>query len=101
MCQFGVPDSLHTDQGRNFEAKFLNEICQLLDVKKMMHTTPYHSQSHGCVERFNTTLLGMLSMAVKDNEHGWDLLLPTQLFAYPTSHHLTTGAALFEVMFGK
>ena len=75
VCHFGVPDSMHTDQGRNFEAKRLKEICQLLGVKKMC-SIPYHPQSDGLVERFNRTLLVMLSMAVMDYEHGWDLLLP-------------------------
>ena len=26
ICRFGVPDSLHTDQGKNFEAKIIKEI---------------------------------------------------------------------------
>ena len=30
VCQFGVPDVLHTDQGRNFESALLKEVCQLL-----------------------------------------------------------------------
>ena len=67
VCRLGVPDSLHTDQGRNVEAKVLKEVCQLLGVKKT-RTTPYHPQSDGLVESFNRTLLDMLSMAVKDDE---------------------------------
>ena len=38
VCRFGVPDSIHTDQGKNFEAKIIKEICTLLDIKKT-HTT--------------------------------------------------------------
>ena len=41
VCRFGVPDSLHAGQGRNFKAKVLKEVCQLLGVKKT-RTTPYH-----------------------------------------------------------
>ena len=100
VCRFGVPDSLHTDQGRNFEAKVLKEVCQLLGVKKT-RTTPYHPQSDGLVERFNRTLLDMLSMAVKDDERDWDLLLSTLLFAYRTSRHVTTGVTPFELMYGR
>ena len=39
-----------------------------------------HPQSDGLIERFNRTLLGMLSMMVKEDEQGWDLL-PTLLLA--------------------
>ena len=34
VCRFGVPESLHTDQGRNFESALIKEICQLLGVRK-------------------------------------------------------------------
>ena len=69
----------------------------MLDIKKT-RTTAYHPQSDGLVER---TILGMLSMMVKEDEQGWDLLLPTLLLAYWTSHHATTGVTPFELMFGR
>ena len=69
----------------------------MLDIKKT-RTTAYHPQSDGLVERFNRTLLGMLSMMVKEDEQGWDLLLPTLLLA---SHYATTGVTPFELMFGR
>ena len=40
-------------------------------------------------------------MAVRDDEHDWDLLLPILLFAYRTSRHVTTGATPFELMLGR
>ena len=30
VCRFGVPHSIHPDQGKNFEAKVIQEICPLL-----------------------------------------------------------------------
>ena len=36
-------------------------------------TTPYHPQSDGLVERFNKTLLEMLSKTVMERERDWDL----------------------------
>ena len=99
ICWFGVPDSIHTDQGKNFEAKVIREICHLLGVTKT-RTTPYHPQSDGLVERFNRTLLEMLSTTVAD-EHDWDLSLPTLLLAYRTSVQETTGTTPFQLMFGR
>jgi len=99
ICRFGVPDSIHTDQGKNFEAKVIQEICHLLGVTKT-RTTPYHPQSDGLVERFNRTLLDMLSITVAD-EHDWDLSLPMLLLAYRTSVQETTGTTPFQLMFGR
>ena len=31
ICRLGVPDSVHTDQGRNFESTLIKETCQLLE----------------------------------------------------------------------
>ena len=55
VCRFGVPLSIHSDQGRNFESALFTEICHLIGIKKT-RTTPYHPQSDGMVERFNQTL---------------------------------------------
>ena len=100
VCRFGVPESLHTDQGRNFESAVIREVCQLLGVQKT-RTTPYHPQSDGLVERFNKTVVEMLSMAVQQDENKWDLLLPSLLLAYRTSVHETTGATPFSLMFRR
>ena len=94
-----MPESLHIDQGQNFESALIQEICQLLGVKKT-RTTPYHPQTDGLVERFNRTVLDMLSMAVQQDEHEWDLLLPQVMLAYRTSVQETTGTTPFSLIFG-
>ena len=81
ICRFGVPEQLHTDQGRNFESTLIKQICQLLGIRKT-RTTPYHPQSDGMVERFNRTLLSLLSIATEECEEDWDLKLPTIMMAY-------------------
>ena len=94
-----MPVSLHTDQGKNFEAARFKEICQLLGMKKT-RTHHYLPQSDGLVERFNRTVLDILSMAVQQDEHGWDLLLPRVMLTYRTSVQETTGTTPFSLMFG-
>ncbi len=100
ICRFGVPEHLHTDQGRNFEAELIKGICTLLDIKKT-RTTPYHPQSDGMIERFNRTLLSMLSTAVDQDQRSWDLQLPLLMLAYRTSMQETTRATPFFLMFGR
>ena len=101
ICRFGIPEHLHTDQGRNFEAEIIKEICKLLDIKKTQ-TSPYHPQSDGMIERFNRTLLNMLSTALEKNCcNDWDLQLPMLMLAYRTSVKETTGITPFSLMFGR
>ena len=100
ICRFGIPEQLHTDQGRNFESTLIKEICKILGITKT-RTTPYHPQSDGMIERFNRTVLNMLSTVVSDDEYNWDLHLPTLMLAYRTSRHETTGATPFSLVYGR
>lgn len=100
VARFGAPETLHTDQGRNFESALMKEVCQLLGVTKT-RTTPYHPQSDGMVERFNRTLLSMLSTAIEDDEKDWDTKLPCLMLEYRSSVHETTKETPFMLMFGR
>ena len=55
VCRFGMPIVIHSDQGREFENKIMQELCILCGSHKT-RTTPYHPESDGLVERFNRTL---------------------------------------------
>ena len=70
VSRFGIPYSIHSDQGRQFKSKF-SEMCKLLQITKTK-TTPYHPKSDGMVERFNKTLTAMLSAFVNKNHTSWD-----------------------------
>ena len=82
---------------RNFESDLIKEICKLLDIKKT-RTSAYHPQSDGMIERFNRTLLNMLSTALEKN---LDSQLPVLILAYRTSMQETIGATPFSLMFGR
>ena len=45
-CRFGIPHTIHTNQGWNFEPGLIRNIFQLLGVKKTW-TTLYHTESDG------------------------------------------------------
>ena len=70
ITRYGVPEILHTDQGRNFESSLIKELCRTLGINKT-RTLPYHPQSDGMVERFNRTLLNMLSITTDENVQNW------------------------------
>ena len=101
IARYGVPVSLHSDQGAPFESHLLAEICHLLGVHKT-RTTPYHPQSNGLVERTNRTIKGLLRSFVDRYQNDkWDEFLPQCLMAYRASIHATTGYSPAFLMHGK
>lgn len=99
ICRFGAPMRIHTDQGPEFESHLFARICELLDIEKS-RTTPYRPQSDGMIERFNRTLLAMLSMFVSENKDDWDDHLPYLCMAYRASVQESTKCTPNLLMLG-
>uniref|UniRef100_A0A3B1J0Y6 Integrase catalytic domain-containing protein n=1 Tax=Astyanax mexicanus TaxID=7994 RepID=A0A3B1J0Y6_ASTMX len=100
FCRFGVPEELHSDQGRNFESEVMAEVCRILGIHKT-RTTPLHLQSDGLVERFNRTLAAQLAMVSDKNQRDWDRHLPVVLLACRSAVQETTGFTPALLMFGR
>ena len=93
----GVSAVIHSDQGRQFESKLFTDMCSLLGIRKS-HTTPYHPQSDGMVERFNRTFTIMLSNFVNNNHSDWDEYLLYVMMAYRCTTHETNGFSSNSLM---
>ena len=46
---FGLPDSIITDRGPQFDSQFWQELCKLLGIKSKL-TTAFHPQANGGTE---------------------------------------------------
>ena len=51
LVNYGWPEKILTDQGRNFESPLVRELCELAGVQKL-RTTPYHPETNGQCEHF-------------------------------------------------
>ncbi|PIK50755.1 hypothetical protein BSL78_12341 [Apostichopus japonicus] len=100
ICRYGIPSEIHTDQGRQFEAKLFQELCRLLEINKT-RTTPYYPQSDGMIERFNRTLEAMLALVVAPDQRDWDCWLPYVMLSYRSAIHESTGYSPFEILMGR
>ncbi|GBL73005.1 Pro-Pol polyprotein [Araneus ventricosus] len=72
IARFGVHESLTSDQGRQFESQLFREFAQLLGVK-VVHTTPYHPQANGSVERLHYQLKSAIRAHATER---WISILP-------------------------
>uniref|UniRef100_A0A3Q2CRI2 ribonuclease H n=1 Tax=Cyprinodon variegatus TaxID=28743 RepID=A0A3Q2CRI2_CYPVA len=77
---FGLPRVVQTDQGSNFMSKVFAQVLRQFDIKHC-HSSAYHPESQGALERFHQTLKIMLRTYCLEFEKDWDEGVHLQLFA--------------------
>eukprot|EP00745_Piridium_sociabile_P002381 TRINITY_DN1145_c0_g1_i6.p1 TRINITY_DN1145_c0_g1~~TRINITY_DN1145_c0_g1_i6.p1 ORF type:complete len:1434 (+),score=199.20 TRINITY_DN1145_c0_g1_i6:329-4630(+) len=100
FSRVGYPEEILSDCGSQFISDLMKEIYRLLSIRSI-HTSPYHAQANGLVERFNGTLKTMLKKVVQSHPENWDRYLPALLFAYRELPCESTGFSPFELVFGR
>ncbi|XP_015075475.1 uncharacterized protein LOC107019515 [Solanum pennellii] len=63
IYRFGIPRYIITNNGKPFDNKLMNKICDLFDFKQRK-SSMYHAAANGLAEAFNKTLCNLLK---KDN----------------------------------
>nr|XP_055059066.1 uncharacterized protein LOC129442817 [Misgurnus anguillicaudatus]XP_055059067.1 uncharacterized protein LOC129442817 [Misgurnus anguillicaudatus] len=99
FVHYGIPERLHSDQGRDFESAVIKDLCLLLGIKKT-RTTPYHPRGNP-VERFNRTLLQMLGTLQEEDKVRWRDHVQPLVHAYNCTKNDTTGFSPYQLMFGR
>ncbi|KAK3894874.1 hypothetical protein Pcinc_001370 [Petrolisthes cinctipes] len=98
ISRFGVPLSLTSDRGSQFESSLWNKIMSLLGIKRY-RTTTYHPQSNGLVEHFHRQLKSSLT-ATAENRADWTVTLPIVLLGIRTSVKEDIGYSSAELVYG-
>ena len=100
FLRLGFPRIIHSDQAPEFTSELMQELCQLLEIHQSK-TCPYRPQSDGLVERFNRTLIDMLSKFCGERCDDWDDHLPYLLCAYRATISESTGMSPNLMMLGR
>lgn len=97
IARYGVPSQVITDQGRQFESNLFQALAKRLGFKHV-HTTSYHPQSNGLVERFHRTL--KTSLRCLGTSSNWHDSLPLVLLGWRNTFHSSTGTSPSVMLFG-
>lgn len=100
ILRHGPPRVIISDRGRQFVADAVEELVRLCN-SQFRHSSPYHPQTNGLVERTNRTLTNMLAMYVSSDHKDWDDVLPFITYAYNTAKHETTDYSPFYLLYAR
>lgn len=96
VAKYGVPLTITTDRGRQFEAALFHELNKALGVNHF-RTTAYHPQSNGIIERFHRTLKAALMCKGAEK---WSEKLPLVLLGLRTAYKPDIKSSPAEMVFG-
>jgi hypothetical protein len=95
-----VPKTIVSDRGPQFVSKFWEELHKSLGTK-LLHSSAYHPQTSGQIERVNQILEDMLRACVLEFLQKWDDCLPLAEFSYNNNYQESIKMAPFEALYGR
>lgn len=99
ICNFGIPEVILSDQGKNFESKLCKELCDRLHINKI-RTSPYHPETNGINERSHFMLKNTIACMANDTKN-WEENLQFYQFSYNNTTHSATKYKPSYLMFGQ
>ena len=96
VSRLGVPSTITTDRGRQFESHLWVKLMRLLGTNRI-RTTAYHPCANGLVERFHRQLKAALRAHLTPT---WTDVLPVVLLGIRSSLKADIGVSSAELVYG-
>ena len=92
--------TFQSDNGKAFVGDLTKELMKRSHIAQA-HSTTYHPQTNGLVERQNRKLVNMLRVYCSRYMTDWDKYLPQVVGAYNSTQHSTTGISPSMMLTGR
>ena len=96
---YGIPTRIHSNQGKSFDNKIIEQLCKIYGVKQST-TTPYNPCVNSPYKRLNHMLHNLLKMLPKDQKPNWPVYLSALVFVYNATPHSAAGYQPYQLIFG-
>ena len=97
VSRLGVPSTIATDRGRQFESHLWKNLMSFLGCKRAC-TTAYHPQTNGIPEHFHRQL--KCALKAQTNANSWMDVLPLVLLGIRTSLKEDISSTAAELVYG-
>ena len=97
IARFGVPENITSDRGPQFTSSLWTEFNKLFGIT-VHHTTAYHPQANGMVERLHRQLKA--SLKARTTTPNWFVELPLVMLGIRSSWRVDPGCSPAELVYG-
>ena len=98
FCVYGIPESIHTDNGKQFVSKEFQALLQKYGIRHIR--TAIHAPQSNASERLNQSILAAIRSYIKEDHTEWDKNLPEITTALRSSMHESIGTTPYLAVFG-
>ena len=99
FSRYGLPETIHSDQGANLTSDTVKEVCEILNIQKT--ETPAYNPKSNPVERSHRDLAMIIKAVTLDTGQDWEDVLPVALMALRTTRNRQTGITPFYATYGQ
>jgi transposase InsO family protein len=97
ISRFGCPQTITTDQGRQFESHLFQSLARMCGIQ-LARTTAHRPADNGLVERFHRTLKAAI-LCLADQQ--WTAALPLVLLGIRTAYKEDLQTSVAELVYGE
>ena len=98
IYRFGVPERIHTDQGRGFTSDLWNRILNQLGISPTL--TPPYTPASNRIERHHKPLLDIMRANSLEKEDQWCEKVEPAIFCHNIRTNQTIGISPFQLLHG-
>ena len=100
IAAHGIPQAITSDRGSQFTSAVWEQLLRTWGIKSL-HTTAYHPEANGLVERFHRRLKESLIALGNTERDQWFWRLPMAMLAIRTTHKPDVGASPAQLVYGE